>query len=186
MTEYDETTGLPTETHQAPDDVPKANPEIPLGTGIEINGEVITEAKIKFVGGMSPAALKNPPTRRGQTRAYIVLATCEKHHVKEINDETVVEIDMKPYVIYDRDLGPFGDQIERGPEEKVATDPDDDVKDGDDHGPGLFDAAGNVAGDLDGDVDDEVDCEIVDEDEGGDTEGSDVVHWSDAPDGGQQ
>lgn len=131
----------------APDNLPTANQPLIGGMGIEINGEVITEAKIKFVGGMSPAALKNPPTRRGQTRAYIVLATCEKHHVKEVNEETVVEIDMRPYVIYDRELGPFGDQFERGPEEKGTADSDE--SDASDGRGGLFDIEGEVTGDLD-------------------------------------
>ena len=130
---------------ETPDNLPTANQPLIGGMGIEINGEVITEAKIKFVGGMSPAALKNPPTRRGQTRAYIVLATCEKHHVKEVNEETVVEIDMKPYVIYDRELGPFGDQFERGPEEKGTTAESDEP----DARGGLFDIEGEVTGDLD-------------------------------------
>lgn len=150
MTTYDDVTDLPTEYHQAPDDIEKANPETILGAGIEVDGEVITEAKIKFVGGLSPAGIKNPP-KVGHTRAYIVLATCVKHHTDEVNDEPRLTVDMKPYVIYDRTLGPFGDQVERGPDEKVETDPDEDVED---KSGGLFDDAGEITGDLDSDDED--------------------------------
>lgn len=134
-TKRDPNTDLPVEQHQAPADIPKANPNIPLGSGVEVNGELITEAKIKFVGGMSPAEIKNPASP-GELRAYIVLARAKKHHVDKINDEPRLVVDMEPYVIYDRDLGPFGDQTERGPDEKVVvTDPNqtsiDDLPDDD-------------------------------------------------------
>ena len=148
MTTYDEATGLPTETHAAPADIERANPDIPLGSGVEVDGETIIEAKVKFVGGMSPSAIKNPP-KPGQTRAYIVLATAKKHHVDKVNDETRLVVDMEPYVIYDRELGPFGDQCERGPEDKVDVDAEAEDAEG-----GLFDDAGAITGDLDGDVDD--------------------------------
>ncbi|GAC71073.1 hypothetical protein [Gordonia soli] len=148
-TQYDETTDLPREQHQAPDGIDRANPDIPVGSGIEYNGEVITEARIKFVGGMSPAALKNPP-KEGETRAYVVLATGKKHHFGRVNDETTLVVDVEPYVIYDRNLGPFGDQIERGPDEKVETDPDADVED---PKGGLFDGEGQITGDLEGEGD---------------------------------
>ncbi|ROZ88982.1 hypothetical protein [Gordonia sp. OPL2] len=155
MTTYDETTDLPTEHHQAPDDIDKATPDIPLGSGIEYNGEVVTEAKVKFVGGVSPAAIKNPP-KEGELRAYIVLGRARKHHFGKVNDETTLVVDVEPYVVYDRALGPFGDQTERGPNDKVKTDPDDDVSDEDKKG-GLFDDAGEITGDLDSDVADDED-----------------------------
>lgn len=152
MTTYDETTDLPTEYHKAPEGIDKATQDVVLGSGVEIDGEVIVEAKIKFVGGLSPAEIKNPP-KPGQTRAYIVLATCMKHHSDKLNNEPRLTVDMKPYVIYDRALGPFGDQIERGPDEKVETDPDEDVED---KSGGLFDDAGEITGDLEADdADDE-------------------------------
>lgn len=141
MSDYDNITNLPTEKHQAPADIPKANAvTTPLGAYVEVDGTKIVEAKIKFVGGLSPREIAAPP-ELGETRAYIVLAQCTKHHVDRVNDEPRLTVDMQPYTIYDRTLGAFGDQIERQPGDPL---PDESAEGG------LFDDAGEITGDLDG------------------------------------
>ena len=159
MTTYDDVTDLPVEHHQAPDDIEKADgPTIPLGAGIEVDGYVFTEAKIKIVGGMSEYAIPDPP-RRGQCRTYVVKAESKRYLVDTKGEEPRLIIEVEHYVVYDRDQGPLNDrqrvdtreqldELDRKAQE-VAEDPDADV----DPKGGLFDDAGNLTGDLDSDVD---------------------------------
>lgn len=146
MTTYDESSGLPTEQHQAPADVPKANPEVPLGSGA------------------SDFPIFNPPFT-DEMRTYIVKAQFDGFGFVTRGDETHLVIKMKHYVFYDRELGPLNDmqrvdtpdelaELKRKAKE-VAADPDDDV----DTSGGLFDDAGNVTGDLDAEEDDDVERE---------------------------
>lgn len=157
MTTYDESSGLPTEQHQAPADVPKANPEIPLGSGITINGETYTSALVQLTGGASDFPIFNPPFT-DEMRTYIVKAQFDGFRFVTRGDEMHLVIKMKHYVFYDRELGPLNDmqrvdtpdelaELKRKAKE-VAADPDDDV----DTSGGLFDDAGNVTGDLDADA----------------------------------
>lgn len=160
MTTYDEQSGLPTETHRAPDDIAKVADAdgytVPLGTGIEVDGHVFTEAKIKIVGGMSESAIPDPP-RRGRCRTYVVKAQCVRYIIDEKAEEPRLILEMEHYVVYDRDQGPLNDrqrvdtpeqleELDRKAKE-VADDPDEDV----DAEGGLFDGAGNITGDLEAD-----------------------------------
>lgn len=156
MTTYDDVTDLPVEHHRAPDDIEKTESTVPLGAGIEVDGYVFTEAKIKIVGGMSEYAIPDPP-RRGQCRTYVVKAESKRYLVDTKGEEPRLIIEVEHYVVYDRDQGPLNDrqrvdtreeldELDRKAQE-VAEDPDVDPKGG------LFDDAGNVTGGLDSDVD---------------------------------
>ncbi|AXH49704.1 hypothetical protein KNT98_gp62 [Gordonia phage Frokostdame] len=163
MTTYDETTGLPTEHHQAPADIPKANSdngfEVPLGSGIMINGHTYTSALVQLTGGASDFPIFNPPFEE-ETRTYIVKAQFDGFGFVTRGDESHLVIKMKHYVFYDRDLGPLNDmqrvntpdelaELKRKAKEAAA---EGENSDGDvDTSGGLFDDAGNVTGDLDND-----------------------------------
>lgn len=161
MTTYDDTTDLPVERHQAPADIPKAEEEIPLGSGITINGRTYTSALVQLTGGASDFPIFNPPYE-GEYRTYVVKAQFDGFGFVTRGDESHLVIKMKHYVFYDRDLGPLNDQqrVETPDElealkqkaKEVAEDPDADVEDA---SGGLFDDAGNVTGDLDTDVDED-------------------------------
>lgn len=161
MTTYDETTDLPTEYHQAPDSIERATPEVPLGSGITINGETYTSALVQLTGGASDFPIFNPPFT-DEMRTYIVKAQFDGFGFVTRGGETHLVIKMKHYVFYDRDLGPLNDmQRVDTPEElaalkrkakEVAADPDDDVPEEDKKG-GLFDDAGEITGDLETDED---------------------------------
>lgn len=156
MTTYDETTDLPVEHHQAPDDIERANPEVPLGSGITINGRTYTSALVQLTGGASDFPIFNPPYEE-ELRTYIVKAQFDGFGFVTRGDESHLVIKMKHYVFYDRDLGPLNDmQRVDTPDEiaelrrkakEVAEDPDADV----DPKGGLFDDAGEITGDLEAD-----------------------------------
>lgn len=118
---YDDTTGLPTETHQAPASIPKANPEptVPLGSGITINGETYTTALIQLTGGASDFPIFNPPFT-DELRTYIVKAKFDGFGFVTRGDETHLVIKMKHYVFYDRDLGPLNDMQKVDTPEEIA------------------------------------------------------------------
>lgn len=148
MTTYDDDTNLPAEQHKAPEGIEKADTTVSLGSGIEVDGYVFTEAKIKFVGGMSEFAIPDPP-RRGSLRTYVVKAQCTRYLIDEKGEEPRLILEMQHYVVYDRDQGPLNDrQRVESPEELAeldrkaaeAADPDADV-DVDESQPGLFDDA---------------------------------------------
>lgn len=158
MTTYDDVTDLPVEHHRAPDDIEKTESTVPLGAGIEVDGHVFTEAKIKIVGGMSEYPIPDPP-RRGQCRTYVVKAECKRYIIDTKGEEPRLIIEVEHYVVYDRDQGPLNDrqrvdtreeldELDRKAQE-VAEDPDADV----DPKGGLFDDAGEITGDLDSEAD---------------------------------
>ncbi|ANA85525.1 hypothetical protein PBI_BLUEBERRY_63 [Gordonia phage Blueberry] len=165
MTNYDDTTGLPTERHQAPAGIPKANDnngfEVPLGSGITINGRTYTSALVQLTGGASDFPIFNPPYEE-EIRTYIVKAQFDGFGFVTRGDESHLVIKMKHFVFYDRELGPLNDlqrvntpeeiaALKRKAKEAADENPDADV----DTSGGLFDDAGNVTGDLDADTEDE-------------------------------
>lgn len=143
------------EITEAPTDLPKADRPLIGGAGIEVDGYVFTEAKIKIVGGMSEYAIPDPP-KRGQCRTYVVKAESKRYLIDTKGEEPRLIIEVEHYVVYDKDHGPLNDrQRVDTPEEldeldrkaKGVADDDDDQED--DPRGGLFDIEGEVTGDLD-------------------------------------
>ncbi|WP_344351215.1 hypothetical protein, partial [Catellatospora coxensis] len=124
---------------------------------IEVDGYVFTEAKIKFVGGMSEFAIPGPP-RRGSLRTYVVKAQCTRYLIDEKGEEPRLIIEMQHFVVYDRDQGPLNDR-QRVETPSELEELDRKAKEGpveetevDENQPGLFGDAPDAGDEGDGDL----------------------------------